>query len=176
VPGGSHGTIDHAGFDERFISLDIHNQCIRMQVRCGFCKSVRPTLVIETSHDDFASEFPDGTGNALVVGRNEDALDRFGALNAPVNVFYQRLTLNLNDGFSGETSGLESCGDDRYGAFVFHAEYAAEKIRSDYSTSVWTTAVLWLFNCKQIVGARWSDHPYNGAIAAEMCGDGSIYR
>jgi hypothetical protein len=145
-------------------------------VGCGFRESVRTALVIETSHDGFAPEFSDGIGDALVVGRDEDALDRFGALNAPVNVFYQRLTLNLNDGFSGETSGLESCGDDRYGAFVFHAEYAAEKIRSDYSTSVWTTAVLWLFNCKQIVGARWSDHPYNGAIAAEMCGDGSIYR
>jgi hypothetical protein len=140
-----------------------------MQVRCGFRKSVRPTLVIETSHDDFASEFPDGTGNALIVGRNEDALDRFGALNAPVNVFYQRFTLDFNDRLSGETGGLESCGDNRYGAFEFHTDYVVEKIRSDYSTPFWTTGVLGLFDCRQINSARWSHQQYNGAIAAGTC-------
>ena len=86
-------------------------------MRCGFGKTVGTTLVIESGHDDFAAELPDGFGNAFVVGRDEDAFDRFGLLNAPVNVFYQRFTVNFNDGFSGETSGLESCRDDRYGAF-----------------------------------------------------------
>jgi hypothetical protein len=111
-------------------------------VRCGFRKTVRTALVIETSHDDFASEFPDGLGNPFVIGRNEDALDRFGAQNAPVNVFYQRFAVDFNNGLSGETSRLESCGDYRYGAFGFHTGYIVEKIRSDYSTPFWTTVVL----------------------------------
>jgi hypothetical protein len=142
VTGGGHGSIDHVGLDERFIPLDIHDNCIRRQVLCGFRETVRTALVIESGHDNLASEFPDSSGNALVVGRNEDSLDRFGALNSPVNVLYQRFAVNFNDGLSGETSGLESCRDNRYGAFEFHTEYVVGKIRSDYSTPLWTTGVL----------------------------------
>jgi hypothetical protein len=87
--------------------------------------------MVETGHDDFASEDPNRIGNAFIVGRNEDAFDGFRGLNAPVNVFYQRLTLNFKDGFSGETCGLESCWDNRYGTFEFHvdAEFVAEKMK-----------------------------------------------
>lgn len=142
-----HGAIDNVRFNEGFVSLNIHDKCVGRQVGGCFRKTVRATLVIETRHDDFAPEFADGAGNALIIGRDEDAFDRFCALNSPVDVFYQRLTLNFNDGFPGETSGLESCRDDRYGAFEFHTVYVVEKIRCDYSTSLRTTGVRWLFDC-----------------------------
>jgi hypothetical protein len=77
-----------SGSNKGLVSLDIHNQCIGRKVRCDFRKSVGTTLVVDSGHDDFASEFPNGTGNEFVVRRDEDAFDRFGALNAPVDVLY----------------------------------------------------------------------------------------
>jgi hypothetical protein len=65
----------------------------------------------------------DGGGDAFVVGGDKDAFDRFGGLNAPVDVFDQRFTFDFDDGLSGETCGLESCRDDRYGSFRFHTGY-----------------------------------------------------
>jgi hypothetical protein len=131
VAGGRHGAIYHVWFEEWFITLDVHNHRVGRQVPRRFRKTVRSTLMVGTGHDDFASEFPDGIGNAFVVGRNEDALDGSRALNAPVNVFYQRLALNFKDRFTGETGGLESCWDNRYSAFEFHvyAESVIEKMK-----------------------------------------------
>ena len=140
---GRHGAIDHVRLDKRFIALDVHDHRIGMQVRCCFRKTVRATLMVETGHDGFASESPDGIRDTFIVGRDEDSLNQPGTLNASVNMFYQCLTLNFDDGLSGETCGLESGRDNRNGALKFHAEYGAEKIRFDYSTLLWTTGVRW---------------------------------
>jgi hypothetical protein len=80
-------------------------------------------LVPVGCHRDFAIKASNGGSNPFIVGRHQNPFDGCGPLDAPVDVFDQRLTLNFNHGLSGETGGAKSGRDDCYGTLEFHAGY-----------------------------------------------------
>src|SRR5262245_9107761 len=84
--------------------------------------------------------------NSSVVRGNYDPVDQRGPFDAAVNVLYQRLSVDFDYRFSGETSGVEPGGDDRDGGIDLHQNTALH-----LSTSMADRAgPLWQKTCTEL--------------------------
>jgi hypothetical protein len=63
-------------------------------------------------HNSGPAEPLNGIRDSPVVGGDHDPVDQFRLLHPAVNVFYQWLSVDFNNGFSRETSGIVPGGDD----------------------------------------------------------------
>ena len=55
-----------------------------------------------------------------IIGRNHDPADQLRLLNPPVNVLYERFTVDFEYWLSRETSGMKPGRDDRNGGLKSH--------------------------------------------------------
>jgi len=68
--------------------------------------------MVGACHDGCAAKGIDGVGNALIVGGDQNGIHQPRGLRASIDVFDHRVTGDGSEGFSGETSGVISGGDD----------------------------------------------------------------
>jgi len=69
------------------------------------------------------AKLPDGVGDSGIVRGDEDIAYECRLFDLPVNVFYQCLSVDFDQWFSGETSGIEACRDDRDGGIDLHQKH-----------------------------------------------------
>jgi len=115
--------VDHIGFYFGFIALDVDNDGGVRGVGCGawgfgfnplhgFGESAGAVGVVFAGHHGFAAEGADGVEDALVVGGDDDAVERFGFADLFDDVADQRLAGLVRQRLAGEARGGVTGGDD----------------------------------------------------------------
>src|SRR5262245_40392567 len=80
--------------------------------------------MVTAGHDSGPAEPSDGIGDSLVVCSYHNPAYERGLLDSPVNVFYQRLSIDFGQHFSRKTGGIVSGGNDRDGGLDLHQNTA----------------------------------------------------
>ena len=75
-----HEPIDRGCFDQRFVSLNIDDVAEVFRLRGDFSDAVGSALVFRRSERHLSAPFERSLGDAHVVGRNDDGIERPGAL------------------------------------------------------------------------------------------------
>ena len=103
--------VDHRGLDERLVSLHVDDHVAVERPR-DFGQSVGPALVRRGRHPRVAAEGAHRVRDALVVGRDDDAVDRTRRRGAAVDVLDHRASGDVRQSFARQSRRMESCGDD----------------------------------------------------------------
>src|SRR5262249_34377237 len=119
------------------------NERIRVKILSRFCQTICATGMVIPGHNSGPTEPPNGIGDSLIIGRDQNPTHKPRLLDTAVDQFYQRLSFNYAQYFSGETNGTKSGGDDRYGGLDLHQNTAL-----DLSTMLRVSAgPLWQKSC-----------------------------
>ena len=103
--------VDHAGLDERFVSLDVDDE-IAGHVRGDLRQPVRAALVIGRGHARLAAERAHRLEDALVVGRDDDGRDPCRRRGAPVDVLDHRPPADVRECLAREPGRVIAGGDN----------------------------------------------------------------
>jgi hypothetical protein len=79
--------------------------------------------MVVPGHDSGPTEPSDSVGDSRILGGDDDFADERRLFDLPINEFYQCLSVDFDYWFSGETSGIEACGDDRDGGINLHQKH-----------------------------------------------------
>lgn len=133
--GRCHGAIDNFRLNQGLVALHIHDKTL-IRKACGCLgEAVRSTLVVRSGHYHVPAKAPHGVSDPSIVDSHENSLHRTGLLNAAVDVLYQCLALNFEERLAGETGGVKTSGDNRYGACRLHTPHIGGKLSVNYTTA-----------------------------------------
>src|SRR6185436_4894988 len=76
--------------------------------------------MVIAGHDSGPAEPLDRISDSPVVRGDDDPADERGLFDTSVDVLDQGLSIDLDEWFSGETSGIEPGGNDRDGGIKLH--------------------------------------------------------
>src|SRR5262245_8195231 len=82
--------------------------------------------MVVPGHDGGPAEPLDRPRDSTIVRSHENPFHQRGLLDPTVNVLDQRLSVDFDQCFSGETGGIESGGDDRDGGVDLHQNTALD--------------------------------------------------
>ena len=87
---GGDGGVNRSWIDERFVTLNV-DEDVACLMRRDFGDAFGACAVVGASHAGFTAEGANGVDDALIVGGDDDVMDRLGLLGALVNALDHRL-------------------------------------------------------------------------------------
>ena len=99
---GFDGGVDGGGVEEGLVALDI-DEDLACDVGGDFGDALGASAMVGAGHASFAAEGCDGLDNAVVIGGDDDLIDRFGGLGAVVDALNHGLAGEHDQRLAGET-------------------------------------------------------------------------
>src|SRR5437764_7245779 len=96
-------TVEKAGFNQRFVSLDVENQIKPPAFTDNLSDSIRPALMTLRGHRDLGAPIEGRPGNAHIIGGDDDGIQILRATTAFPNMTEKRLVTNEMQRFSRKT-------------------------------------------------------------------------
>jgi hypothetical protein len=112
LPASFYGLIDCPRLEQRLISLYVDDE-LEVEPGCHLGYPVGPAPVVRRRHDAISAESHHSVANAGVVSRHQDSIHESGFGDPSVDVLHHGTTVDVGNGFSGETLRFVAGGNDR---------------------------------------------------------------
>ena len=103
--------LDHRRLDERFVPLDV-DQHVTVERGGHFSHAIGAGPVRGTGHPRDAAEPLDRGHDTRVIGGDNHGIDASGLRGTAIDMLDHRATIDVGEGFSGKSCGVETGGDN----------------------------------------------------------------